>query len=66
MTLIINRNITRLDLTGCRLREEDVQTACEALRHPQCALESLRRVALGDAFCCLDFRASLLLLFILK
>uniref|UniRef100_A0A8C0AHC2 Pyrin domain-containing protein n=1 Tax=Bos mutus grunniens TaxID=30521 RepID=A0A8C0AHC2_BOSMU len=53
MTLIINRNITRLDLTGCRLREEDVQTACEALRHPQCALESLRldRCGLTPASC---------------
>ncbi|XP_065776895.1 NACHT, LRR and PYD domains-containing protein 5 [Muntiacus reevesi] len=42
MALIINRSIKRLDLTGSSLREEDVLMACEALRHPLCALESLR------------------------
>ena len=45
MTLISNRHIKHLDLTGSSLREEDVLMACEALRHPHCALESLRRVA---------------------
>ncbi|XP_043290626.1 NACHT, LRR and PYD domains-containing protein 5 [Cervus canadensis] len=42
MTLIVNRNIKHLDLTGSSLREEEVLMACEALRHPHCALESLR------------------------
>uniref|UniRef100_A0A8D2ID52 NLR family pyrin domain containing 5 n=1 Tax=Urocitellus parryii TaxID=9999 RepID=A0A8D2ID52_UROPR len=42
MTLIINRNIRRLDLGSTALREEDVKVACEALRHPSCLLEALR------------------------
>lgn len=42
MTLVINRNIKRLDLGSTALREEEVKVACEALRHPSCQLEALR------------------------
>lgn len=44
MTLLVNRNVTRLDLAGSRLGEEDVRAAGAALRHPHCALQTLRRV----------------------
>ncbi|OWK15656.1 NLRP5 [Cervus elaphus hippelaphus] len=50
MTLIVNRNIKHLDLTGSSLREEEVLMACEALRHPHCALE-LHACSLDVAGC---------------
>ncbi|XP_017918992.1 PREDICTED: NACHT, LRR and PYD domains-containing protein 5 [Capra hircus] len=53
MTLVVNRSVTRLDLTGSRLGEEDVRAAGEALRHPHCALQTLRldRCGLTPASC---------------
>lgn len=59
MTLVVNRSVTRLDLTGSRLGEEDVRAAGEALRHPHCALQTLRR-APPPAFRLSGFRALLL------
>uniref|UniRef100_A0A4X1T750 NLR family pyrin domain containing 5 n=1 Tax=Sus scrofa TaxID=9823 RepID=A0A4X1T750_PIG len=42
VTLVINRKIKYLDLESTRLKEEDVVMACEAIKHPNCQLESLR------------------------
>ncbi|XP_007538807.2 NACHT, LRR and PYD domains-containing protein 5 [Erinaceus europaeus] len=47
MTLISNHNIKHLDLQGTPLLYEDVQMACEALKHPSCVLESLRLDSCG-------------------
>lgn len=44
VTLVINRKIKYLDLESTRLKEEDVVMACEAIKHPNCQLESLRYV----------------------
>nr|XP_040139658.1 NACHT, LRR and PYD domains-containing protein 5 [Ictidomys tridecemlineatus] len=52
MTLIINRNIRRLDLGSTALREDDVKVACEALRHPSCLLEALRLDSCGLTQAC--------------
>ena len=65
MTLINNRNIQHLDLTGSSLREEEVLMACEALRHPHCALESLRRVTRWGRLLLPGAQGLIVLLFIL-
>ncbi|XP_012785748.2 NACHT, LRR and PYD domains-containing protein 5 [Ochotona princeps] len=41
-TLVTNHNLKHLDLGGTHLQEQDVKMACEALKHPNSVLESLR------------------------
>ncbi|XP_070354874.1 NACHT, LRR and PYD domains-containing protein 5 [Equus asinus] len=52
MTLLVNRNIKYLNLERTRLKNEDVGMACEALRHPNCLLESLRLDHCGLTHAC--------------
>ncbi|MBZ3871249.1 NACHT, LRR and PYD domains-containing protein 5 [Sciurus carolinensis] len=52
MTLIVNRNLRRLDLGGTALREEEVKVACQALCHPSCQLEALRLDSCGLTHAC--------------
>ncbi|XP_057617780.1 NACHT, LRR and PYD domains-containing protein 5 isoform X2 [Chionomys nivalis] len=42
MTLISNRNLKYLNLGNNNLKDDDVKLVCEALRHPNCSLETLR------------------------
>ncbi|KAL1764683.1 NACHT, LRR and PYD domains-containing protein 5, partial [Sigmodon hispidus] len=42
MVLISNQNLRYLNLGNTLLRDDDVKLACEALRHPNCSLETLR------------------------
>ncbi|XP_038196322.1 NACHT, LRR and PYD domains-containing protein 5 [Arvicola amphibius] len=42
MTLISNRNLKYLNLGNNLLKDDDVKLVCEALRHPNCSLETLR------------------------
>uniref|UniRef100_A0A8C4MP17 NLR family pyrin domain containing 5 n=1 Tax=Equus asinus asinus TaxID=83772 RepID=A0A8C4MP17_EQUAS len=61
MTLLVNRNIKYLNLERTRLKNEDVGMACEALRHPNCLLESLRLGNCGlTAADCQDLASSLI------
>ncbi|XP_077918773.1 NACHT, LRR and PYD domains-containing protein 5-like [Halichoerus grypus] len=54
LTLITNRNIKYLNLESTHLKEADMMMACEALRHPNCLLESLRLDHCGlTPACCL-------------
>ncbi|KAM5297568.1 NACHT, LRR and PYD domains-containing protein 5 [Glossophaga mutica] len=41
-TLIMSPTIKHVNFERTYLKEEDVRTACEALKHPNCVLESLR------------------------
>uniref|UniRef100_G1SPL2 NLR family pyrin domain containing 5 n=1 Tax=Oryctolagus cuniculus TaxID=9986 RepID=G1SPL2_RABIT len=47
VTLLTNRNIKHLNLGNTLLKEEDVKMACEALKHPNSLLESLRLDSCG-------------------
>ncbi|XP_036061006.1 NACHT, LRR and PYD domains-containing protein 5 [Onychomys torridus] len=42
VTLISNRNLKYLNLGNTLLRDDDVKLACEALKHRNCSLETLR------------------------
>jgi hypothetical protein len=42
MMLTTNRTLKHLNMGSTPLGDEDVKVACEALRHPHCALETLR------------------------
>ncbi|XP_054444117.1 NACHT, LRR and PYD domains-containing protein 5 [Pteronotus mesoamericanus] len=53
-TLIINSTIKHVNLESTRLQEEDIGVAYEALKHPNCVLESLRLDDCGLTHtCCL-------------
>ncbi|XP_036909820.1 NACHT, LRR and PYD domains-containing protein 5 [Sturnira hondurensis] len=41
-TLVISPTIKHVNLESTRLKEEDIRIASEALKHPNCVLESLR------------------------
>lgn len=41
-TLIVSPTIKHVNLESTHLKEEDVRIAHEALKHPNCVLESLR------------------------
>uniref|UniRef100_A0A8C0WAW5 NACHT, LRR and PYD domains-containing protein 5 n=1 Tax=Castor canadensis TaxID=51338 RepID=A0A8C0WAW5_CASCN len=47
MMLTTNRTLKHLNMGSTPLGDEDVKVACEALRHPHCALETLRLDACG-------------------
>nr|XP_025704533.1 NACHT, LRR and PYD domains-containing protein 5-like [Callorhinus ursinus] len=54
LTLITNRNIKYLNLENTHLKDADLMMVCEALRHPNCLLESLRLDHCGlTPACCL-------------
>ncbi|KAM7340366.1 hypothetical protein ACRRTK_000981 [Alexandromys fortis] len=42
VTLISNRNLKYLNLGNNNLKDDDIKLVCEALRHPNCSLETLR------------------------
>ncbi|XP_013209977.1 NACHT, LRR and PYD domains-containing protein 5 [Microtus ochrogaster] len=42
MTLVSNRNLKYLNLGNNNLKDDDIKLVCEALRHPNCSLETLR------------------------
>ncbi|XP_051017804.1 NACHT, LRR and PYD domains-containing protein 5 [Acomys russatus] len=42
MALIRNRHLRHLNLGNTPMKEDDMKLACEALRHPNCFLESLK------------------------
>ncbi|XP_062033585.1 NACHT, LRR and PYD domains-containing protein 5, partial [Lepus europaeus] len=47
VTLVMNRNIKHLNLGSTVLKEKDIKMACEALKHPNSLLESLRLDSCG-------------------
>ncbi|XP_051063065.1 NACHT, LRR and PYD domains-containing protein 5 [Phodopus roborovskii] len=61
MTLISNRNLKYLHLGNTLMKEEDIKLACEALRHPNCSLETLRLDSCGLTPDCYVMLSNLLL-----